>query len=123
MKINRSVALLPIAAAVVALVGACDDGSDNASSSTNKQGSAVMCERFIKKDSRIKSPGSLKFSGVSETKIKVVKSNQPFQYKVTGWIDSQNDFGAYKRNRYSCLITKSNKDTWKLNELQFLTHN
>jgi hypothetical protein len=118
---NRRIVPAAVAAAAL-LLGACDDGSNDATSELNKQGAAVMCQDFIKKDERIKSPGSLKFSGVSSTKIEVLHKDTPWQYKVTGYIDSQNDFGAYKRNSYVCTVTTANGDSWHLNELNFTTH-
>lgn len=117
-KLNRMLLLAAALATTVALTG-CEGGTDEPS----PQGAAVMCEEFIKEDKRIKSPGSLKFSGVSETKIKTLSSKKPWKYEVRGWIDSQNDFGAYKRNRYVCTVSTKDNDTWKLGELKFLTHN
>ena len=119
MKIDRSLALLPAAVLAVGLLTACEGGADEPSD----QGAAVMCEEFIKKDKRIKSPGSLKFSGVSETKIKTLSDKKPWKYQVTGWIDSENDFGATKRNRYECTVSTKDNDTWTRHELEFLTHN
>jgi hypothetical protein len=122
-KIHRRLGLLAAAATVAALVAACDDGSDKADSTMNQQGASVMCQEFIKQDKRVKSPGSLKFSGVSSTKITVLKAKKPWKYAVRGWIDSENDFGATKRNTYTCTVSAKDADTWKLNDLTFTTHN
>lgn len=124
MKIGRSLKLIPVALTVVALITACDDGTGDPKSDVSKQSASVICQEFIKKDSRIKSPGSLKFSGVSSTTIKVLSTKSPWKYGVTGWIDSENDFGAVKRNRYLCEVSTRDKgDNWHLNDLTFLTHN
>ncbi|MGA5598356.1 hypothetical protein ACPCSE_29400 [Streptomyces cellulosae] len=116
-KLNRF--LFPAAAVAVAVALTGCSGADEPS----EQGAAVMCEEFIKKDERIKSPGSLKFSGVSETKIRTLSDKKPWKYQVNGFIDSQNSFGAMKRNKYRCVVSTKDNDTWTKDELTYLTHN
>lgn len=111
-KFNRF--LLPAAAlaATVALTG-CEGGADEPS----EQGAAVMCEEFVKE--KLKSPGTAKFSGVTETKIKTLHDKKPWKYKVDAWVDSQNDFGGVVRNPYLCTVSTSDNDEWKLVDLKF----
>lgn len=80
-----------------------------------EQSSAVMCEGFVKK--RLKSPGSAEFSGVSDTKIKTISNKKPWRYLVTGYVDSQNSFGAKVRNNYTCDISTKDDDTWTLGRM------
>ncbi|PPS89415.1 hypothetical protein [Streptomyces sp. MH60] len=114
MKVTRLSRLLFPAAAVGALLlaTACDNVTKPSS-----QGAAVMCEEFIKKGDYLKSPGSAKFSGVSDTTIKTLRAKKPWKYRVSGWVDSQNSFGALVRNKYVCEISTKDADTWHLDVL------
>ncbi|MFD8648670.1 hypothetical protein [Streptomyces mirabilis] len=118
MKVTRHTIAAALAAvcALVALT-ACDDGSGDANNEMNKQGAAVMCQSFVKKE--LKSPGTAKFSGVTETTIKVLATKKPWKYKVNAWVDSQNSFGGVVRNPYVCAVSAKNADTWRLDSLQF----
>lgn len=111
----RSAVATLSAAAVLLTLTACD-ASD---SRPLDQGAAVMCEEFIKKDGRLKAPGSAEFSGVSDTKIKVISDKKPWRYLVTGYVDSQNSFGAMLRNNYSCDISTKDNSNWTLGRLDF----
>lgn len=122
-KLNRY--LFPAAAlAVSALLTACSSGSSSGGEDKpTGVAASVMCEKFIKKDARVKSPGSLKFSGTSETKTKTLRATKPWKFEVRGWIDSANTYGALMRNKYSCTVSTKDNDTWTLDNLTFLTHN
>jgi len=48
----------------------------------------------------LKAPSTAKFSGLRETEITPITNG----YKVTGYVDSQNSFGAMIRSKYSVEI-------------------
>lgn len=110
----RTRTIAATAAVLFATLTACGDSGD---SKPLDQGAAVMCEGFVKK--KLKSPGSAKFSGVTDTKIKTLSDKKPWKYKVTAYVDSENDFGALIRNGYNCTISTKDNDTWTLNKLDF----
>ncbi|MCX4799606.1 hypothetical protein OG497_37765 [Streptomyces sp. NBC_01242] len=86
-----------------------------------QQGAAVMCEGFVKK--RLKSPGTAKFSGVTETKIETLSNKKPWSYQVTAWVDSQNTYGGVVRNDYVCTISTEDDKTWTLaKDIKFTSH-
>lgn len=90
------------------LLGSCGEGAPN------KFMAEAMCRSFI--TDRLKSPGSARFSDSSETE-RTSKSDGGFL--ITGWVDSQNSFGALLRSHYSCSIMPSANDQWKLINLTF----
>lgn len=65
------------------------------------------CQEAVKR--YLKSPGSAKFGGESVT------ARDP--YVVTGWVDSQNGFGALVRNRYYCRAWRG--ETWRAEDPSF----
>ncbi|MFJ4902916.1 hypothetical protein [Streptomyces sp. NPDC088727] len=99
-----------ITAALAVLAGASLVACDPAE--PTGQGAAVMCEKFVKE--RLKSPGTADFSGVSDTQIKTISGSKPWRYLVTGYVDSQNGFGATVRNTYTCDVSTKDNDTWSL---------
>ena len=110
MRTRTTTAAALIAAGLLALAGCSSDGAPL------DQSAAVMCEKFVEK--RLKSPGSADFSGVSDTKIKVVSDKKPWRYLVTGYVDSQNSFGGKVRSNYTCDISTKDDDTWDLADLE-----
>ncbi len=98
---------------IVSVAVAPDDPNDDA---PGEQMAAVMCEDFVKE--RLKSPGSAKFADVFETEIKQLTDTAPWKFDVRAHVDSQNDFGAMKRNNYRCIISTKDNDKWTLEDLQ-----
>lgn len=66
------------------------------------------CEEAVK--ARLKSPSSATFSSQFETEISEVAAGQT--YRVRGFVDAQNSFGAKIRGRYICTVStyKSGND-------------
>ena len=60
----------------------------------------TLCEQFV--SDRLKAPSTADFSGYSETTI---TGSGLGPWKVSGYVDSQNSFGAKLRSRYSCVFT------------------
>ena len=66
----------------------------------------VVAESEVKEI--LKSPSTAKFSSYSQTRI----TNDGDVWKVTGWVDAQNGFGATIRSDYSVKFTMTGKDTY-----------
>lgn len=98
-------------AGIAVYVFSGDDTSD-----PTEDDAMVMCEEFVKK--RIKSPGSAAFSGVTETDRTTLNDTQPWKFKIEGHVDSDNSFGASKRNTYTCTVSTKDGDQWTLDDMQ-----
>ncbi|MEQ9374126.1 MAG: hypothetical protein RIG68_03055 [Imperialibacter sp.] len=59
----------------------------------------VVAETQVKE--LLKAPSTAKFSGVKDTKIEAIAGGG---YKVSGYVDSQNSFGAMLRSKYTCDV-------------------
>jgi hypothetical protein len=75
----------------------------------------LMCQEFVKDD--LKAPATAKFPDISEVSIISTFSNDPNRYKVNGYVDAENGFGALLRSRFTCNISYSGNDKWTINEL------
>jgi hypothetical protein len=118
MKITRLNRYLFPAAVVLAatVLTGCDDGSSDPKSEMNKQGAAVMCQEFVKKD--LDQP-QMDFSGVTATHITVVSTKKPWTYIVRAFVDTKNLLGGDLRKRYLCEVSTKDTDTWNLVNLQY----
>jgi uncharacterized membrane protein len=78
--------------------------SDNSNTSNNKRTYISEIEAKVVAEGQIetvlKSPSTAKFSGARDTKYKSIKNG----YTVSGYVDSQNSFGATLRSNYSIDI-------------------
>lgn len=59
----------------------------------------VSCERLV--TDALRSPSSATFSGPSDTKTLSISPNV---WRINGWVDAQNGFGAQIRNNYECQV-------------------
>jgi hypothetical protein len=66
----------------------------------------------------LKKPDTAKFSAPEETSIVPLASGR---YEVSGWIDAQNDFGAFLRKRYTILVQPAANSSWRSNSPAFET--
>jgi hypothetical protein len=72
-----------------------------------------MCEQFVER--RLKAPSTAKFSHVWDT---TMTGSGDGPYRVSGFVDAQNSFGAMLRNHYVCTAQRSSSsDTWTLIDL------
>lgn len=95
----RIAALLLAATAL----GGCYDPKDNCNNDTNaKIGAYVASQYFIK--SMLKSPSTAKFPSYSSQDV-IVNFEATCKFKVAGYVDSQNSFGATIRTRYIVDVT------------------
>ena len=74
----------------------------------------VAAQHFVK--GGLKSPGSASFGSILKGDYQSPKDHirklGPGQYEVTGWVDSQNDFGALRRTRFSVTLARHDNGDW-----------
>jgi len=76
------------------------------------------CQEAVEK--RLKAPSTASFSGQYETTIYEVTPSQ--RYRVAGYVDAQNSFGAKLRKSYSCTVStysSGNDRTYVVDALSF----
>ena len=84
--------------------------SDKDSYGHTKYDAITIAEKEVK--AKLKSPSTAKFSSFSE--ISVTRSGNT--WRVTGWVDAQNGFGATLRNSYTVKIEFASSDTYTVKE-------
>lgn len=73
----------------------------------------TMSWEFVKKN--LRSPSTAEFAPIREH----YKEKQPDgSYKVSGYLDSQNAFGATIRSRYTCHLKPADGRNWQLLDLE-----
>lgn len=97
------------------LLGGSSDSKAN-KADLDKQTAVVMCQQFV--GDRLKAPGSAKYSGVEDTKITPTSGTHGF--KVVGYVDSENSFGAKLRSDYTCVVRTTDGIEWTLSSLNIL---
>ena len=73
-------------------------GSDKVKEYT-KMDALIASQNFVK--TRLTSPSSAEFSYDYENKVQKINDTT---FRVVGWVDSQNGFGAMVRSNYTCTI-------------------
>lgn len=63
----------------------------------------------------LKAPSTAKFASVAESSIQKINDSQ---YQVTSFVDSQNDFGAMIRTKYTVIMERI-EDKWFLVKVNF----
>jgi hypothetical protein len=76
------------------------DGEKLLSEKYTKSNALIDSRQFVEK--RLKSPSTADFSSETQNNVKKVNDST---FVVTGYVDSQNSFGALIRTNYSCKIT------------------
>jgi len=74
---------------------------------------AATCEELVER--QLKAPATAKFAPARET---VIANLGGGKYRVSGYVDSQNSFGALIRSRYSCAVTTTNGTNFVLDQLE-----
>lgn len=91
-------------------------GSSSSSSSDQKYAAFEMCKSFVK--DRLKAPSTAKFRNYFEDDGEVrVSGFGDGPYIVISTVDSQNGFGAQIRGTFTCSVTNSSGDNWRLNSI------
>ncbi len=100
----------------------CNSGSHTPSPAETAQDEKieawVMAEEFVRRN--LKSPDTADFGSAFkdyQDPEKCVVSTGPGSFRVTGWVDAQNSFGAKLRNRFTCSLRRSG-DTWTCEDIQ-----
>lgn len=94
------------AIALSASLAACGGGSDTA----DQVGAYRSCERAV--EASLKAPATADFSGYSGSTI----TADGEVYSVSGYVDSENSFGANVRSTWDCQV-RSTGDNWDLVDL------
>lgn len=76
----------------------------------------VMAQQFVK--DKLKSPGTADF-GWLQTSEDTVQDLGGGKYRIRGWVDSQNTFGATVRTRFVCELKHAGGDRWELEGIVF----
>lgn len=78
-----------------------------------------VCKDFVK--DRLKSPGSATFRNQFEDDGEVVVTGSGRgPYTIVSTVDSENSFGASLRSRFTCTVTNTDGDNWKLNDINIV---
>lgn len=72
----------------------------------------TMAQGFI--EERLKSPGTADWGSLSQNPLEQVTQISNDTYKVHGWVDSQNSFGAMSRINFTLTIKNVHGDKWEL---------
>lgn len=100
---RKAVGCLAMIAVVVIYVATFDSGgSSSPPRDPNLFDALYACEQYTK--GRLRSPSTAKF-GKAGTTADAVRSLGEGRYKVIGYVDAQNAFGAMIRNVYECDVT------------------
>ncbi len=94
-----------IVLAALALAG-CGGGSDE----PDDFDAYKACENWVSE--RLRAPSTADFSGVARSEI----TKTDIGYDVTGYVDSQNGFGAQIRSDFTCEM-RLTADSWQLVDL------
>jgi hypothetical protein len=70
----------------------------------------AMAQVFIKK--QLKTPASADFPPVSDEGVKILKVGAA-KYRVSGYVDAQNSFGAKLRKTWMCELEYVGDDKWR----------
>lgn len=75
-------------------------------------GAYYMCKQFVTKS--LKAPASAVFPSSTETQTERLSATQ---FRNHAYVDSQNGFGAMIRTQYTCTVTSTGGDNWRLDAL------
>jgi hypothetical protein len=89
---------------VMAALSACDGGAGG------EGGAYEACKRAV--ESTLKAPSTADFSGPLHSDITADGDT----YKVAGYVDSENSFGASLRSNFTCTVRDTGGD-WELVDL------
>lgn len=107
---------------ILGIIGSLIGGDGDGSSTPRQTGPSasmayVMCQSFVK--DRLKAPSSAKFPGMfEETYSDATTKLSETQFRVRSWVDAQNSFGAMIRNNYTCTVSYTGNDNWRLDGLE-----
>lgn len=109
------IAVMILAAFLVLALGSAEEDPEVAAKREkygSKVGAWVAAQGFI--EDRLNSPGSADYGW--QTYDDCVTDLGDGEYRVKGWVDAQNGFGALKRINFSLTVEYQGDDNWKLVE-------
>lgn len=74
----------------------------------------IMCRQFM--TDRLKAPKTAEFPLSNDPGVVVTRLDGA-QFRVQGFVDAQNGFGAMIRTRYDCTVRHTGGDQWRLEAL------
>lgn len=96
-----------IALSCALMLTACGSGdSGDKINGWSKTNARSACHDKI--ESKLKSPSSAKFEGLTE--FTANKSSDGESWQLSGHVDAENSFGAKIRQSWSCTVTPKDKD-------------
>lgn len=99
-------------AVLFVLVKSCSYLASPPTSTDRSRMAWVMAQEFVK--DRLKSPGTADFGGIEQTSSTCVTVLGNDEYRVTGWVDSQNTFGGIARTDFTLTVKYNGNDRWSL---------
>jgi hypothetical protein len=90
------------------------NGGNRSTSGADPISAFVMCKQFV--TDRLKSPTTAVFPTYSLDGTRVDQLSAK-QFRAVAFVDSQNGFGATIRTQYSCTVTNTGGNNWKLDDL------
>jgi hypothetical protein len=108
------VVIIVIACLLFAALGSSISTTGNSTSPATPTEASVMCEYFVK--NRLKAPSTAKFPHYWELEITTYGKNEGVKdaFRVKGYVDAQNGFGAMIRSNYICDVQYISEDNWNL---------
>lgn len=101
-----------VLAAIIMSAIAKHGGSNSASpAQTRRYEACNIAEQFVRES--LKSPGSAKFQPCSDRTV----SDGPVLWNVSGYVDSQNGFGALLRSNYRVTVSYQGGTQWHLESI------
>ena len=94
-------------------------GCNNEPKLPSKFDAYFACTTYVEK--RLKSPSSAEFGPYSESKVRMIRADAEgkyFGFVVTGYVDSQNSFGAMLRANYECHTTGRMDGKWRPDKIE-----
>jgi len=89
------------------------DGTAKSANEASPSEAAVMAEEFVK--GKLKAPGTAEFNSYDPDKVTEIEENK---FKVTGWVDAENSFGAKIRSNYLAVVRyEPEQEKWYLEEI------
>jgi hypothetical protein len=73
----------------------------------------VICKQFVEK--QLRAPKTAEFPSFSSAQVHPVAGTD---YEVRSYVDAQNAFGAMIRNTFSCTVSPTSGDRWRLVDLK-----
>jgi len=113
---NLVLAALGVLVVIGIFTGSSTGGAGTGSGSDQKLTAFDMCKDFVK--DRLKAPSSAKFRNFFQDDGEVVVDGSGSgPYTVVSSVDSQNGFGAQLRTDFTCRVTNTSGDNWRLDSI------